>query len=48
MPYNKKESIVKISDYNKIAKLFGLKEYTLNDDEYFIVANLFRICKIQE
>lgn len=29
MPYNKKESIVKISDYNKIAKLFGLKEYTL-------------------
>ena len=35
MPYNKKESIVKISDYNKIAKLFGLKEYTLNDDEYF-------------
>ena len=39
MPYNKKESIVKISDYNKIAKLFGLKEYTLNDDEYFIVAN---------
>ena len=39
MPYNKKESIVKISDYNKIAKLFGLKEHTLNDDEYFIVAN---------
>ena len=39
MPYNKKESIVKISDYNKIAKLFGLKEYTLNDDEYFIAAN---------
>ena len=39
MPYNKKESIVKISDYNKIAKLFGLKEYTLNDDEFFIVAN---------
>lgn len=39
IPYNKKESIVKISDYNKIAKLFGLKEYTLNDDEYFIVAN---------
>ena len=39
MPYNKKESIVKISDYNKIAKLFGLKEYILNDDEYFIVAN---------
>ena len=39
MPYNKKESIVKISDYNKIAKLFGLKEYTLNDDEYIIVAN---------
>ena len=37
MPYNKKESIVKISDYNKIAKLFGLKEYTLNDDEYLLL-----------
>ena len=47
MPYNKKESIVKISDYNKIAKLFGLKEYTLNDDEYFIVANYSEYVKFR-
>ena len=33
------EMIVKLSDYNKIAKLYGNKEYTLNDDEYLIIAN---------
>lgn len=33
------EMIMKLSDYNKIAKLYGNKEYTLNDDEYLIIAN---------
>lgn len=33
------EMIIKLSDYNKIAKLYGNKEYTLNDDEYLIIAN---------
>lgn len=39
MNLNTEERIIKISDYNKIAKLYGKKEYTLNDDEFLIVAN---------
>ena len=33
------EMIIKLSDYNKIAKLYGNNEYTLNNDEYLIIAN---------
>lgn len=36
---NNKETIMKISDYNRLSKMYGLKEYTLNDDEYIIIAN---------
>ena len=48
MLYNKKENIVKISDYNKIAKLFGLEEYTLENDEYIIVANYLDYIKFRD
>ena len=37
--YSKVESILKISDYNKIAKLYGIEQYELNDDEYIVVCN---------
>lgn len=33
------EKLIKISDYNKIAKLYGLEQYELKDDEYMIVCN---------
>lgn len=33
------EELIKISDYNKIAKLYGLEQYELKDDEYMIVCN---------
>ncbi len=39
LQYEKKEEIVKITDYNKIAKLYGLKEYTLNEDEYIVLCD---------
>lgn len=41
------EMIVKLSDYNKIAKLYGNKEYTLNDDEYIIIANYESIAEMR-
>lgn len=41
------EMIVKLSDYNKIAKLYGNKEYTLNDDEYLIIANYESIAEMR-
>ena len=45
--YNQKEQIIKISDYNKIAKLYGNKEYSLNDDEYIIICNYGSIVTIR-
>ena len=39
LAYDTMESIMKISDYNKVAKFYGIKEYSLNNDEYIIVAD---------
>ena len=37
LSYDTAEQIVKISDYNKIARLYGIKEYQLNDNEYIMI-----------
>lgn len=37
--YNTDEMIVKISDYNKIAKLYGIEQYELNDDEFIVICD---------
>ena len=37
--YDTKEEIVKESDYNKIARLYGIKEYQLNDNEYIMICD---------
>lgn len=37
--FNVSEDIVKISDYNKIAVLYGMDEYKLNDDEYIVLCD---------
>ena len=34
-----KEQIVKLSDYNKIAAVYGLSRYQLNDDEYIVICD---------
>ena len=34
-----KEMIMKLSDYNKVAKLYGNETFTLEDDEYVLVAD---------
>lgn len=39
LKYDSKENIMKLSDYNKMAKFYGNKEYTLGDNEYMIVAD---------
>lgn len=48
LPNNNKERIMKISDYNKVAKMYGLKEYSLNDDEYIILANYKQMVEIRD
>lgn len=37
--YNKPEDIMKISEYNKIAQLYGLEKYELKDDEYMVICD---------
>lgn len=39
LAYDTPEEIVKVSDYNRLARLYGLETYSLNEDEYMIVAN---------
>lgn len=41
------EQIMKISDYNKIAKLYGNEQYSLEDDEYIIICNYENIANIR-
>lgn len=47
LAYDTKESIIKISDYNKVARLYGNKEYSLNDDEYIIVADFKSMVEVR-
>lgn len=37
--YDMKEDIVKVSDYNKIAKLYGIEQYELDNNEYIVLCN---------
>ncbi len=37
--YENAEKIVKISDYNKIAEVYGIEKYTLKDDEYIMLCD---------
>ncbi len=47
LAYDTMESIMKISDYNKVAKFYGIKEYSLNSDEYMIVADFKSMVNIR-
>lgn len=37
--YDTAEEIIKISDYNRIAKLYGIEEYELKDNEYIMLCD---------
>ncbi len=37
--YSTEEEIVKVSDYNKIADLYGIEQYELSDDEYIMLCD---------
>lgn len=39
LEYDTAEEIIKVSDYNKVAKLYGLDEYTLGDNEYIMLCD---------
>ena len=39
LAYQDKETLIKLSNYNRLAKLYNKKELTLKDNEYVIIAN---------
>jgi len=39
MQYDTPEVLITISDYNKVAKIYGKETYSLKDDEYMVIAN---------
>lgn len=39
LAYQDKETLIKLSDYNRLAKLYNKKELTLKDNEYVIISN---------
>lgn len=39
MSFDTPEQFMKISDYNKIARLYGNEEYSLDDNEYLIISD---------
>ena len=47
LAYDMSEAIIKVSDYNKIAELYGEEEYTVNDDEYIVLCNYEQMVDIR-
>lgn len=47
LDYHTKEQIVSISDYNKIAKMYNLPTYSLNEDEYMIIADFKNMVEVR-
>ena len=47
LKYDTMESIMKISDYNKVARFYGNEEYSLNSNEYMIVADFKSMVEVR-
>ena len=47
LKYDTAETIVKVSDYNKLAKLYGNEQYSLNDDEYIVLCEFDNMLSIR-
>ena len=47
IPYSVSEMIMTISDYNNVAKIYNNEQYTLNDDEYMIIADYDSMVQIR-
>ena len=45
--YDSREQIIRISDYNRLAKLLGKKTYHLNDNEYIVITDFESMADIR-
>ena len=48
LAYDTEENIIKLSDYNKIAELYGINKYELNDDEYIVLCDFDSIKDLRD
>lgn len=48
LAYETAEEIVKISDYNKVASLYGIEQYELKDNEYIVLCDFDGIRTIRD
>ena len=48
LAFEKAEEIVKISDYNKIASLYGIEQYELKENEYIVLCDFDGIGTIRD
>lgn len=46
--YDILEDIIKVSDYNKVAKLYGIQQFDLSDNEYIVLCNYDNIKAIRD
>ena len=47
MRFETPETVIKVSDYNKIASLYGLEEYSLAENEYIVLCDFDSIGAIR-
>ena len=45
--YDLPEEIIKVSDYNKIAELYGQEQYSLNEDEYIVLCDFNNMTELR-
>ena len=48
LTYDTPETVIKISDYNKVAALYGNEQYSLNDDEYMVLCDFEQMINIRD
>lgn len=48
LAYDTPETVIKISDYNKVAALYGNEQYSLNDDEYMVLCDFEQMTNIRD
>lgn len=47
LQYGTPETLIKVSDYNKFARMYGLEEYSLNDDEFIVLADFDNMVEVR-
>ncbi len=48
LQYNNYEQIIRVSDYNKIAEVYGTEKYELDEDEYIVLCNFASMKTIRD